>query len=137
MTDKANNVHELAEDIGKKLAAAETLGAEGNVEESIRLMEEVEIVIIIISITFIVIVIKVENLRKQKVEAEQEYRNSMPASTYQQQKLRVCEVTILFPVSQIILILYLAIRSAPPTWASTTTTGGWRITSGASYTSDS
>ena len=135
MTDKANNVHELAEDIGKKLAAAETLGAEGNVEESIRLMEEVEIVIIIISITFIVIVIKVENLRKQKVEAEQEYRNSMPASTYQQQKLRVCEVTILFPVSQI--ILYLAIRSAPPTWASTTTTGGWRITSGASYTSDS
>ena len=137
MTDKANNVHELAEDIGKKLAAAETLGAEGNVEESIRLMEEVEIVIIIISITFIVIVIKVENLRKQKVEAEQEYRSSMPASTYQQQKLRVCEVTILFPVSQIILILYLAIRSAPPTWASTTTTGGWRITSGASYTSDS
>ena len=135
MTDKANNVHELAEDIGKKLAAAETLGAEGNVEESIRLMEEVEIVIIII--TFIVIVIKVENLRKQKVEAEQEYRNSMPASTYQQQKLRVCEVTILFPVSQIILILHLAIRSAPPTWASTTTTGGWRITSGASYTSDS
>ena len=74
VTDKANNVHELAEDIGKKLAAAEQLGAEGNVEESIKLMEEVE------------------NLRKQKVEAEQEYRNSMPASTYQQQKLRVCEV---------------------------------------------
>ena len=24
--------------------------------------------------------------------AEQEYRNSMPASSYQQQKLRVCEV---------------------------------------------
>merc|ERR1719356_2126447 len=74
VTDKANNVHELAEDIGKKLAAAEQLGAEGNVEESIKLMEEVE------------------NLRKQKVEAEQEYRNSMPASTYQQQKLRVCEI---------------------------------------------
>ena len=74
VTDKANNVHELAENIGKKLAAAEQLGAEGNVEESIKLMEEVE------------------NLRKQKVEAEQEYRNSMPASTYQQQKLRVCEV---------------------------------------------
>ena len=119
VTDKANSVHELAENIGKKLAAAEQLGADGNVEESIKLMEEVE------------------NLRKRKVEAEQEYRNSMPASTYQQQKLRVCEVTILFPVSQIILILYLAIRSAPPTWASTTTTGGWRITSGASYTSDS
>jgi len=74
VTDKANAVHELAENIGKKLAAAEQLGAEGNVEESIKLMEEVE------------------NLRKQKVEAEQEYKNSMPASTYQQQKLRVCEV---------------------------------------------
>ena len=74
VTDKANSVHELAENIGKKLAAAEQLGADGNVEESIKLMEEVE------------------NLRKRKVEAEQEYRNSMPASTYQQQKLRVCEV---------------------------------------------
>jgi len=74
VTDKANSVHELAENIGKKLAAAEQLGADGNVEESIKLMEEVE------------------NLRKQKVEAEQDYRNSMPASTYQQQKLRVCEV---------------------------------------------
>merc|ERR1711988_1969159 len=74
VTEKANSVHELAEDIGKKLAAAEQLGAGGNVEESIKIMEEVE------------------NLRKQKVEAEQEYRNSMPASTYQQQKLRVCEV---------------------------------------------
>ena len=30
VTDKANNVHELAEDIGKKLAAAEQLGAEVN-----------------------------------------------------------------------------------------------------------
>ena len=74
VTDKANIVHELAENIGKKLSSAEQLGAEGNVEESIKLMEEVE------------------NMRKQKVEAEQEYRNSMPASTYQQQKLRVCEV---------------------------------------------
>lgn len=31
-------------------------------------------------------------MRKKKLEAEQEYRNSMPASSYQQQKLRVCEV---------------------------------------------
>ena len=31
----------LAEDIGKKLAKAEEVGAEGNVEESMRLMEEV------------------------------------------------------------------------------------------------
>lgn len=31
-------------------------------------------------------------MRKKKAVAEQEYRNSMPASSYQQQKLRVCEV---------------------------------------------
>lgn len=34
----------------------------------------------------------VENLKKEKTAAEIEYRNSMPASSYQQQKLRVCEV---------------------------------------------
>jgi len=71
---KANNVHELAEQIGQKLAKAEQLGEEGFVEESMKLMEEVD------------------ELRKKKLEAEQEYRNSMPASSYQQQKLRVCEV---------------------------------------------
>jgi len=71
---KANKVHELAEQIGQKLARAEELGAEGLVEESMKLMEEVE------------------DIRKQKATAEQEYRNSMPASSYQQQKLRVCEV---------------------------------------------
>ena len=31
-------------------------------------------------------------MRKKKATAEQEYRNAMPASSYQQQKLRVCEV---------------------------------------------
>lgn len=31
-------------------------------------------------------------MRKRKAAAEQEYRNAMPASSYQQQKLRVCEV---------------------------------------------
>jgi hypothetical protein len=67
-------VHELAEQIGKQLAKAEQMGAEGFVEESMKLMEEVE------------------DLRKKKLAAEQEYRNSMPASSYQQQKLRVCEV---------------------------------------------
>ena len=69
-----NKVHELAETIGKKLAAAEKAGADGNVEESLKLMEEVE------------------KSKKEKVAAEVEYRNSMPASSYQQQKLRVCEV---------------------------------------------
>lgn len=35
---------------------------------------------------------EVEDIRKQKQAAEMEYRNSLPASSYQQQKLRVCEV---------------------------------------------
>jgi len=74
VTGKANSVHDFAEQIGKKLAAAELIGAEGDVEGSIKLMEEVE------------------DIRKNKAEAEQDYRNSMPASSYQQQKLRVCEV---------------------------------------------
>lgn len=71
---KANAVHELAEQIGKKLAKAEQLGEEGLVDESMKLMEEID------------------ELRARKLEAEQEYRNSMPVSSYQQQKLRVCEV---------------------------------------------
>lgn len=40
---KANSVHELAEQIGQKLAKAEQLGEEGFVEESMKLMEEVKI----------------------------------------------------------------------------------------------
>ncbi|XP_013199932.1 putative RNA-binding protein Luc7-like 1 isoform X2 [Amyelois transitella] len=74
VTEKANAVHELAEQIGQKLARAEALGEEGMVEESVKLMGEIE------------------DLRKKKAAAEQEYRNSMPASSYQQQKLRVCDV---------------------------------------------
>lgn len=38
---KANSVHELAEQIGQKLAKAEQLGEEGFVDESMKLMEEV------------------------------------------------------------------------------------------------
>lgn len=71
---KAEIIHQLCEQIGTKLAKAETAGAEGHVDESLKLMEEVE------------------ELKKQKGQAEIEYRNSMPASSYQQQKLRVCEV---------------------------------------------
>ncbi|XP_022247609.1 putative RNA-binding protein Luc7-like 1 [Limulus polyphemus] len=74
VTAKLNRVHDLAEQIGKKLAEAEKLGAQGNVEESFKLLEEVE------------------EIRKKKAQAEQDYTNSMPASSYQQQKLRVCEV---------------------------------------------
>ncbi|XP_055613249.1 putative RNA-binding protein Luc7-like 1 [Uranotaenia lowii] len=71
---KANAVHELAEEIGKKLAKAEALGEAGQVEESMKLMSEID------------------ELRAKKSKAEQEYRSAIPASSYQQQKLRVCEV---------------------------------------------
>ncbi|GAU94392.1 hypothetical protein RvY_06172 [Ramazzottius varieornatus] len=71
---KANMVHDIGEHIGKKLAEAERQGADGNVEESLKLMEEVE------------------KLKEEKKKAEMDYRNCMPASTYQQQKLRVCEI---------------------------------------------
>ncbi len=43
VAEKANNVHELAEEIGAKLARAEQLGADGFVEESMKLMAEVTI----------------------------------------------------------------------------------------------
>jgi RNA-binding protein Luc7-like 2 len=69
-----NAIHEYGEQIGTKLAKAEELGAQGLVDESMKLLEEVE------------------ELRKAKADAEQEFRSTMPASTYQQQKLRVCEV---------------------------------------------
>uniref|UniRef100_A0A8C6SB20 Zgc:158803 n=1 Tax=Neogobius melanostomus TaxID=47308 RepID=A0A8C6SB20_9GOBI len=71
---KAERVHELNEEIGKLLARAEQLGGEGNVDEAQQLLE------------------KVETTRILKKEAEDIYRNSMPASSFQQQKLRVCEV---------------------------------------------
>lgn len=71
---KAERVHELNEEIGKLLARAEQLGGEGNVDEAQQVLE------------------MVEKTRALKKEAEDVYRNSMPASSFQQQKLRVCEV---------------------------------------------
>ncbi|XP_076816611.1 putative RNA-binding protein Luc7-like 2 [Clavelina lepadiformis] len=71
---KANAVHDLNEQIGKLLVKAEELGMQGEIDESKAVLEEVE---------------KVKQLKN---EAEEAYRNSMPASTYQQQKLRVCEI---------------------------------------------
>ncbi|NP_001086358.1 LUC7-like S homeolog [Xenopus laevis] len=71
---KAEKVHELNEEIGKLLAKAEQLGAEGNVDEAQKILMEME------------------KVKGRKREAEDEYRNSMPASSFQQQKLRVCEV---------------------------------------------
>ncbi|KOB74526.1 putative splicing factor pTSR1, partial [Operophtera brumata] len=81
VTEKANAVHELAEQIGQKLARAEALGEEGMVEESVQLMGEVRKKQILFHN-----VLSFPNVNMK------EYRNSMPASSYQQQKLRVCEV---------------------------------------------
>jgi len=50
--DQVDAIHAIGEQIGTKLARAEELGAEGSVEESLKLMEEVE------------------GLKKQKAEAE-------------------------------------------------------------------
>lgn len=47
-----NAIHAFGEQIGTKLARAEELGAEGSVDESLKLMEEVEV------------------LKRQKSEAE-------------------------------------------------------------------
>ncbi|XP_005092545.1 putative RNA-binding protein Luc7-like 1 isoform X1 [Aplysia californica] len=71
---KAEQIHSLGEQIGTLMAKAEEVGAAGEVEESMKMLEEVEA------------------LKGKKSQAETEFRNSMPASSYQQQKLRVCEV---------------------------------------------
>merc|ERR1712228_624550 len=72
--EKANGVHELNEKIGKLLAEAEKAGMEGEVGKSQEILKDVEA------------------LKEEKRQAEQNYRNSMPSSLLQQQRLRVCEV---------------------------------------------
>ncbi|CAH8629671.1 unnamed protein product [Schistosoma margrebowiei] len=73
-SQKAEHINQLSEQIGTKLAKAEQLGADGHVEESLRLMKEVE------------------ELNLEKAKSEADLRTAIPTSTYQQQKLRVCEV---------------------------------------------
>jgi hypothetical protein len=72
--EKADKIHDIGEQIGEKLAKAEKLGEEGNVDESMRLMQEIE------------------DLKNAKKEAEEDYKRSVPPSQLQQQRLRVCEV---------------------------------------------
>ncbi|CBY34037.1 unnamed protein product [Oikopleura dioica] len=72
--EKANGVHEINEKIGKLLADAEKAGMEGEVGKSQEILRDVE------------------TLREEKRQAEQNYRNSMPSSLLQQQRLRVCEI---------------------------------------------
>ncbi|CAH8607251.1 unnamed protein product [Heterobilharzia americana] len=73
-SQKAEHINQLSEQIGTKLARAEQLGADGRVEESLKLMKEVE------------------DLNIDKAKSEADLRTAIPTSTYQQQKLRVCEV---------------------------------------------
>lgn len=73
-SQKAEQINALSEQIGTKLAKAEQLGADGRVEESLQLMKEVE------------------ELNQEKAKSEADLRTAIPTSTYQQQKLRVCEV---------------------------------------------
>ena len=71
---QANVLHKIGERIGMKLAEAEEAGAKGDVNTSLALMADVE------------------ELKKEKSSIESDYRSTMPASSYQQQKLRVCEI---------------------------------------------
>ncbi|XP_072345330.1 putative RNA-binding protein Luc7-like 1 [Scyliorhinus torazame] len=71
---KVEKVQMLNEDIGKLLARAEVLGSNGILDQSQRVLEEVD------------------RLTQLKKESEQEYRNNIPTCSLQQQKLRVCDV---------------------------------------------
>lgn len=98
-------MHELNEEIGKLLAKAEQLGAEGNVDEAQKVLQEVEKVrtrkkdaevskeCLRSRLWYIVLSSPYTSLPVfPPVPLQEEYRNSMPASSFQQQKLRVCEV---------------------------------------------
>ncbi|XP_015924141.1 putative RNA-binding protein Luc7-like 1 [Parasteatoda tepidariorum] len=67
-------IKQIGVEINEILAQAEKLGAEGDVDGSLKLLETADA------------------LKKEKNEAEEDYRNATPASISQQQKLRVCEV---------------------------------------------
>eukprot|EP00800_Vazella_pourtalesii_P006855 TRINITY_DN189_c0_g1_i9.p1 TRINITY_DN189_c0_g1~~TRINITY_DN189_c0_g1_i9.p1 ORF type:complete len:558 (+),score=159.99 TRINITY_DN189_c0_g1_i9:29-1675(+) len=71
---KAQKIHYLAAQIGEKIALAESLGSDGQVEECLKIMQEVE------------------DIKLEKQTVDEEYRGIAPVSSQQAQKLRVCEV---------------------------------------------
>ncbi|KFM80525.1 putative RNA-binding protein Luc7-like 2, partial [Stegodyphus mimosarum] len=71
---RLEKIRQIDEEIHETLLEAEKLGAEGDVENSLKTMETVEA------------------LKQKKAAAEEEHWNVTPASITQQQKLRVCEV---------------------------------------------
>lgn len=107
---QAEKVHELNEEIGKLLAKAEQLGAEGNVDEAQKVLQEVEkvrtkkkdaevrneLLELQACGAFRLLILWTSDISLSLLfplePFQEEYRNSMPASSFQQQKLRVCEV---------------------------------------------
>ena len=71
---QAQEIHELAVQIGEKVNKSEELGNEGNVDESLAALREVE------------------EIKDKKRELEDRYHATLPRHAQQQQKLRACEV---------------------------------------------
>mgnify|MGYP003729577829 CR=1 FL=1 len=74
-TSKLNRVHDLTEKLGEKLAQVDKAEADGDMEARQRFVDESE------------------RIKKERAVAEAEYRKvSRPASSHQQQNLRVCDI---------------------------------------------
>lgn len=74
-TNKLNRVHDLTEKLGKKLAQVEKAEADDDLEAKQKLIDESE------------------RIKRERAVAEAEYRQvSRPASSHQQQNLRVCDI---------------------------------------------
>lgn len=133
---QAEKVHELNEEIGKLLAKAEQLGAEGNVDEAQKVLQEVE---------------KVRTRKKDAEVSEgwsKERQNFNGCCCFAiQNQYQMCfvffclavlflrkntETPCLRPVSSSRSCE--CARCVPPTWACMTTTADWLTTSGGSST---
>lgn len=74
-TNKLDSVHQLTEKLGKKLAELDKASAEDDEEAKRKIGDEIE------------------RIKKDRAQAEFEYKKvSRPASSHQQQNLRVCDI---------------------------------------------
>lgn len=71
---KMAKITDIEEEINNKLLKVEEYGNSGDADSSFKTLEEIE------------------DLKIKKADQEALYNNSMPASAYQQQKLRVCDI---------------------------------------------
>lgn len=71
---KAQEIHECAVLIGEKVTKSEALGSEGNIDESLLVLQQVE------------------EIKLKKKKLEDDYHSHLPRHAQQQQKLRACEV---------------------------------------------